>query len=536
MDSLKEITLSDLKKPEVYGDDVDKVKVIQTHISYVFLTGEYAYKIKKPVDFGFLDFSTLEKRRKYCYEELKLNRRLCPEIYLDVVEIKRTSRDHLRIKQKGQTVEYAVKMKQFPQEKIMKNLIDREKIDKKTIETICEILIDFYKSDETSSKIKKYGEVTVIKKNTDENFEQTKNMIGNLIKKDKYDYIKTTTNLFLDKRKNYFKKRIENNHIHDCHGDLHSGNIVVFNNQQICIFDCIEFNKRFRYSDLASDIGFLAMDLDYQNRPYLSSHLIYQYVKKSQDWGIKKILNFYKCYRGYVRGKVTGFKLDDKDIPKEEKKDIKKEAGKYFDLSYYYSNLLNIDLCLKKPVLFLVGGMTGTGKTTLAKKISVDYNAEKISSDIIRKKIVGVDKYERHHEEINKGIYTPNITDKTYHEMNKIALEKIKERKNVVLDATFKNKEKRDKVRKLAEKEKIIFIPIECICPEETVKKWLKKRKKEKTVTDGRLKVYQDQKNTFESFKKEEKPVKLDMSKKSVKYRHKMFNRILKRIQEALEK
>ncbi len=323
-----------IRKPSLYEKNIKNVSVIQTHISYVVLTGKYVYKFKKPVNFGFLDFSTLEKRKYFCEEELRLNKRLCPELYLDVVSINKKNND-FELNGSEEVIDYAVKMKEFPQEKIISNLIKKDKIDKKLIEKICDVLVDFYKKSDRSKEIDSFGAVKIVKKNTDENFEQTESAIGVTISKDVFDFIKNKTNVFLKNNKDVFDKRIADGFICDCHGDLHTGNIVVLNDK-VCIFDCIEFNQRFRYSDIASDIAFLAMDLDYQGYPDLSSYLIKKYVEKSGDLGIFTVLNFYKCYRAYVRGKVTSFILNDPAVASDKKIQAKKTAQRYFELAYSY--------------------------------------------------------------------------------------------------------------------------------------------------------------------------------------------------------
>lgn len=523
------ITLKDLKDPSVFRADKDSVDVIQTHISYVVLTGNYAYKIKKPVDFGFLDFSTLDKRKHFCEEEIKLNNRLCPQLYIGVVSINKNENGELRVNGDGEIVEYAVKMRHFPQNNIMKNLLQKEKIDEPIIENLCNTLVTFYSSQNPSEEIKKFGKKEYIQKNTDENFDQTKDFIDKTISKKRYGYIKKITNNFLDKKEKLFDKRVKNNKIYDCHGDLHSGNIVILDSK-VCIFDCIEFNKRFRYSDVASDIGFLSMDLDFLNHPFLSSYLIKEYIEKSEDKEILTILNFYKCYRAYVRGKVTSFKLDDPNIDKKDRKNTKKTAKKYFDLSNYYAKLLSIELENKKPILFVVGGMTGTGKTTFSLRLSLDYNAARISTDEIRKQLAGVNKYEKHHDDINTGLYSPEKTRETYSKVMEKAKNLLKNNENVVLDATFQKESYRDMAEKIAKETDSIYIPLECFAPEKVVKKWLEERVKKKTVSDGRWEVYQSQKDSFEHFTKEENPIKVDMSKKSYKYRMNIFEKIVNKV------
>lgn len=517
-----------IKNPKFYGKDVNSVEVIQTHISYVVLTGKYAFKIKKAVNFGFLDFSNLAKRKFFCEEEVRLNKRLCPDIYLGVVPITKKDND-LELNGESRVVEYAVKMKEFPQEKIMTKLLEKEEIDEEILEKICDILNNFYKKSMRSKEIDSYGSIKTIKKNTDENFAQTKEVVGITLTKEKFDYIKNATNRFLTKNKDVFEKRIKNGLIRDCHGDLHSGNIVV-SNKSVYIFDCIEFNKRFRYSDIASDIGFLAMDLDFQASPYQSSYFINSYVEKSKDLGIYDVLNFYKCYRAYVRGKVIGFKLNDPHIDKKEKEEIIKIASKYFDLAFYYSMLFYRNLVKSRPIFFITSGLTGTGKTTVAKKISIDYNAHLISTDEIRKELEGIDKFERHHDAYNTVLYSPEKMMNTYEKALKKADKLLKKDESVTLDATFKTKRLRDLAFDIARKNNAIFLILYCMCPEKFVKNYLEKRVKKKSISDGRWEIYLKQKDSFEEFNVKEDFVEIDISNKSYDYQMKVFNEILKKI------
>ena len=514
-----------------YEYPVKSVKVLQTHISFVALTGTHAYKIKKSVNFGFLDFSTLEKRKYYCEEELRLNKRLCPDIYLGVLPI--TQEDHtLKLNGKGTIVDYAVKMKEFPQDSIMTNLLRQGKITEKTIEEMCTLLVDFYQKDTRSAEIDSYGKLSAVKQNIDENFEQTQSVIDITIPKKTYDFLKDANARFFEKKKDVFDKRIHDGRIHDCHGDLHSGNIVV-SNGRIYIFDCIEFNKRFRFCDVASDIGFLAMDLDYQNQPFLSSYLIKRYNERSNDTGIFDVLNFYKSYRAYVRGKVIGFQLNDPHIQEEKKKEIITTAKTYFDLSEYYASLFSLDLALHKPFLFIVTGLTGTGKSTVALKIAVDYHAHQINTDVVRKELAGMDQFERHHDQFNTGLYDPKNIDGTYEKVMEKASGLLNKGENVVVDATFQKKKYRDMAHKVAKENKAIYIMIRCVCPDIVVKKRLDERVKQKSISDGRWEIYQHQKETFEPFTSTESFLEMDTSDDSSLYRKKFFTTLLRTILEA---
>ena len=322
-----------LLTPQAYGEDKGKIELIQTHISFVFLTEKFVYKVKKAVNFGFLDFSTLEKRRFFCEKELEINRRLCPDIYLKVVSINKSN--VIKLGGDGEAVEYALKMKRLPQEKIMTVLLKENKVDAKTIDELAKIIARFHLNAQANDEINEFGSLKIIKTNWDENFAQTKKYVNQTISSTDYQNLKNKVNSFMDLNKPLFEGRISNGKIRDCHGDLHSGNIFI--TDKICIFDAIEFNDRFRYSDVASDVAFLAMDLDFQLRPDLANYFIERYVTYSNDRDLTEVLEFYKCYRAYVRGKVISFRLDDPRISKNEKADATKQAQAYFELAAKYA-------------------------------------------------------------------------------------------------------------------------------------------------------------------------------------------------------
>jgi len=332
------IIIEALKSPDAYNEKVNYVRLLQTHISYIFLTGHYAYKIKKPVNFGFLDFTTLEKRKFYCEEELRLNRRLCGEMYIDVLPIT-ISKGSVKINGSGRTIEYTVKMKELPQETLMSELLKRDKVSMNVMDEIAKILSSFHNRAETNREIESYGSIGTVKFNWDENFDQTREFIGRTIRREDYFFIHRAVQGFLKNRKDLFKLRQRKGRIRECHGDLHSGNIFIAD--RIYIYDAIEFNKRFRYCDVASDIAFLIMDLEFLNKKELSNHFLIKYLEYSDEKeDFLKVLPFYKCYRAYVRGKVTSFKLNDPDITEEEKENSKRIAEKYFQMSRQYAEQL----------------------------------------------------------------------------------------------------------------------------------------------------------------------------------------------------
>ncbi|MCD6593974.1 phosphotransferase [Candidatus Bathyarchaeota archaeon] len=333
---LQKAVINALKRPEAYDEEVLYVKMLQTHISYIFLTGRFAYKIKKPVNFGFLDFTTLDKRKFYCEEEVRLNRRLCGDMYLGVFPIT-SFKGSIKVNGPGNIVEYTVKMRELPQEALMSELLKKEKVSSSVIDEIARILSDFHKKAETSKEIEKYGSIDIVKFNWDENFSQTRSFIGKTIHQKDFYFIRNMVQSFLKSRRNLFELRIKEGKIRECHGDLHSGNIFV-TDDRIYIYDAIEFNKRFRYSDIASDIAFLLMDLEFLGRNDLSDILLNRYLEYSgEKEDFLEVLPFYKCYRAYVRGKVTSFKINDPNISGEEKWESMRIAERYFKMSREYA-------------------------------------------------------------------------------------------------------------------------------------------------------------------------------------------------------
>ncbi len=395
-----------LLKPEAYDEKVEKVELMQTHISFVFLTGKYVYKVKKPVNFEFLDFTTLEKRRFYCEEEVRVNKPLCGDLYLGVVPINR-SQDGIKVKGQGETIEYAVKMRQLPQEAMMTTLLRKNLVTEKNIDDIARLLAEFHSKARTGEGVNEYGSTAQIKANWLQNFEQTRNLRGSLINKKVFDFVEANVLKFMEREVELFEARVARGKIRECHGDVHSGNIFIVNGHrhkpslfcvekswepkdphllrkcsmglgtsehsfcknesvsdshalapskrmhsfrrmrkacersaEIYIFDAIEFNKAFSCSDVAAEVAFLTMDLEFHNKRELANFFVKQYIRYSGDLQLPRLLPFYKCYRAYVRAKVASFKLGDADVMEKEKKEAERLTKRYFDLAYEYAKEL----------------------------------------------------------------------------------------------------------------------------------------------------------------------------------------------------
>ncbi len=332
MSALPEL-IQALLEPRAYPAPPQRVELMQTQMSYVFLADDYVYKIKKPVDFGFLDYTTLENRQFYCQREVELNRRLCPDAYLGVVPVA-SDNGRISIGGEGETEEYAVKMRRLPQEAMMDVLLAAGKVKPEMLAGVAATLVEFHQKAATGGDINNFGGIDTIIQNTDENFTQTEKYIGTTIPRDTYQRIKAYTEGYIKANVPLFSKRVAEGRIKDCHGDLHAAHICFHNG--ICIYDCIEFNDRFRYCDVASEVAFLAMDLDHYGRTDLSDSFVAAYVEISHDEELKQLLNFYKCYRAYVRGKVGSFQYDDPYISAEEKEKAMINARSYFELAESY--------------------------------------------------------------------------------------------------------------------------------------------------------------------------------------------------------
>ncbi len=329
-----------LRAPDAYDEDVEEIELLQTHISYVFLTGDYVYKVKKPVDFGFLDFTTLERRKFYCEEELRVNRRLCEDMYLGVVSINRSSSGKIKIGGEGETVEYAVKMRQMPQERMMTGLLLKGEIGEEVVDEIARLLAEFHETAATGEGVDEYGSAEVITKNWVQNFDQTRELRGSLFDAGEFDFIEKTVLDFIEDNKAFFENRIKEHRIRECHGDVHSGNIFVLSPEEVYIFDAIEFYKAFSCSDVASEIAFLAMDMDFHGRSDLSSYFVDRYIGYSGDEELLFLLPSYKCYRAYVRAKVTSFRLAEPSLEKEERGEVEGLTKRYFTLALRYARSL----------------------------------------------------------------------------------------------------------------------------------------------------------------------------------------------------
>ncbi len=485
--------VASMLNPDFYPHRPKNVQLVQTHISYVFIAGDLVYKVKKPVNYGFLDFTSLDQRRYFCNQELTLNRRLAPEAYLAVEPICEDATGQLRLGEDGgRVVEYAVKMVRLPEGRMLKVLLAERKVGLEKMAAIAEKIAAFHAAAATGGPIDEMGKIDTVRFNCEENFEQTMKYVGSVIAPEKYDFIRDYVSTFIDDERALFEKRVADHRIRDCHGDLHMEHICL--SDGIIIFDCIEFNERFRFSDTASEVAFLAMDLDYNGYVDHAEAFVSAYCRASGDRELLKLLNFYRCYRAYVRAKVTSFRLDDETLSELERETIMASAFRYYDLAFRYAARLS------RPALILNVGLMGSGKSVLARALSPLLDADVIRMDVLRKQMLDIAPSERHYEDFGAGIYSEEVSDQAYALAFKRAEEKLKAGRTVMIDASFKKRHQRGKARELAQRLHVDFFVLECVCPESEIKSRLERRAhKASEASDGRWEIFQAQKADYEA-------------------------------------
>lgn len=485
---LTEEVLDAMSKPGFYPHKVREIRKAETHTAWVFLTGSKAYKLKKPVNFGFLDFSTLDKRKEFCEKEVKLNR-LLSDLYIGVEPITRDEDGRLVISGNGEPLEYIVVMKELPQESLMSSLLKNDKIDYHTIDGLAKEIAKFHKSAETSEEITKEGSLENVRFNWEENFQQTENVKDITLSSERFESIRKNVFRFLENKKEDFRKREKEGFIKYCHGDLHSGNIFIYEDK-IHIFDRIEFNMRFACSDTAADLAFMTMDLDFHSKRELSDFLLMRYLDITQDYSLLKFHDFFRCYRAYVRGKVIGFQLSQNPRDAQE---IKRRASAYFDSAELYASTL-----FSKPRLIVFYGLPGTGKTYLASRTRDWTNAIHIRADVVRRVIAGVSLDEHHYAGFGSDLYSAEISKRVYDYLARQVKLYLSQGQSLIIDATCHKEKNRLELKKAADELGVESFFIRTDAAPEKVREWIEKRKTSDLLSDATLEIYSEMKNKFE--------------------------------------
>jgi aminoglycoside phosphotransferase family enzyme/predicted kinase len=464
------------------------------------MASPFVFKVKKPVNLGFLDFSTLEKRHHFCRREIALNRRLAPEVYLEVVAIYKTT-SGFSFNPEGEVVEYAVKMKELPHGCFLNELLEKNLVGETEINRVISVLCRFYEAETPTPEIEQWGTPEKLKISTDENFTQVEPFIGKTISPAAFEAICHYTNQFYVVNENLFHERIRQRRILDCHGDLHLDHIHL-TPEGATIFDCIEFNDRFRFIDIASDLAFLAMDFDFKGRSDVGNLFLRNAGRELGDAGILKIANFYKCYRASVRGKVDSIQVREKETTNPQKH--KKQAARHFRLALRYA------IAGSGPFVLIVMGRVGTGKSTVAKQLARELEWPVFSSDEIRKTLAGVPLTRRTPPELRAKIYSPQMTRRTYRKVIRDGLAAIgcsrgrrprllESHNGVILDATFSTRALRKSLNDECNKAKVPFQFVELEVDPNEIKKRLKGRdEKTAEASDARFEDFENLSAAYE--------------------------------------
>jgi aminoglycoside phosphotransferase family enzyme/predicted kinase len=464
---------------------------VQTHVSYVFLAGDEVFKLKKPVDLGFCDFTTLEKRRLNSEAEVRLNRRGCPEgVYRGVVRVVRDARGRFRVGGRGEVVDYAVRMKRLPQNRMMDVMLARDEVDFDMIGRVAARLAELHRGAERGPRISRAGGYATQRRNWRENLDGAQAFIGRTLSQARYDRIDAFAEATLREEETLLRRRVAEGWVRDCHGDLRS-DAVCFDPELpggLGIYDCIEFYDRFRYSDTGLDAAFLAMDLDYRGRPDLSDLFIGLYAAAIGDKELPLLLHFWKAYRAIVRGKVESLLLDDRGVAARERSAARRRASAYYRLAEGYARRR------QRPALVIVTGPSGSGKSVLGGALAARLGAALLSTDMLRREL-----YEtgRQGDELDTGIYTPEARERVYSEITRQAERYLAQGRSVVVDGTYIERRQRAPLLRLAGRQRLLLI--ECRTDDAVVRKRQQQRRKEAwTTSEGRYEVYEAQKQRLE--------------------------------------
>lgn len=421
--------------PLSYSHRPRSVRLVQTHGSWVFIATPYVFKVKKPVNLGFLDFSSLKKRRHFCEREVALNRRLSPHTYLGVVEIRKAG-STLSFNGDGRIIDYAVKMRHLSERGFLDRMLERDAVGKVELDRVVELLARFYKNQAPTPEIQQWGRISRLRISTDENFRQTAEFVGSTLTQPAFATIRAWTNQFYRRHQSLFASRIRERRILDCHGDLHSEHIHL-TPKTVSIYDCIEFNDRFRYVDIANDVAFLAMDLDFHGRPDLANYFIRRMAERLADSAMLRLIDFYKCYRAYVRGKVESLHSVTSGVDVTERETSCGLASNYFRLALRYA------VAGSTPMVLVVMGRIASGKSTLAEALGRELGWPVFSSDEVRKSLAGVPKYRRVGPSARRQLYSERMNARTYRVLLTNALDTVRTEAGVIVDATFSRRKQR---------------------------------------------------------------------------------------------
>jgi len=499
--------------PEFYKHLVDHIELIETHISWVFLTGRFAYKIKKPVDFGFLNFTQLEQRRFYCQQELILNSRFAPKIYLEVLAITQSensqSEKNLSLSGQGEIIDYAIKMLQFDNNYLLDKLVKTHQIEFYHIDDLSDVVADFHEKIKIAGSELVFGSTDEVIKPVEENFSILGKILAEIPVNVSINPLLNTNELcsgLIELKALHIQMlsmfhaicphllaRKKEGHIRECHGDLHLGNITLIENK-IQLFDGIEFNDSFRWIDTMSDLAFLIMDLQDHKQIVFANHLLNRYLLNTGDYSGLRVLKFYQLYRATVKAKVAALRMQQQRDELIAYESSANDLINYLDLAKSYTQ---IDINKDKIFLAISFGLSGSGKSRVCSQLADQSGAIQLCSDVERKRLFST---------TSEELYSDTTTLKTYTHLMKLSELVLNAGYSVIVDATFLNKKWRQKFHLIAEKQQIPFHILSCSATQKTIKQRLILRKNEMNqISDADISVMKHQLETMDNLDSDEK-------------------------------
>ena len=477
------------------------VDVVQTHISWVFLAGDEVFKLKKPVHFSFLDFSALERRRHFCHEEVRLNRRLAPDVYVGVVGLCcQDGAFAFCAEDDAAACEYAVRMRRLPHERLLPQLLARRAVDASTIDAIVARLVEFHSQADHGPAVRAAAEPARVVAQMRDDFAEMNRFRGVTVDPGDDDRIRSFCIAGVERRAELLRARSAAGRVRDGHGDLHAEHICLRTEQDggIAIFDCIEFDPALRCRDVAAEIAFLAMDLEFRGRPDLARSLVGRYAECSGDPELPTLVPLFACHRAYIRGKVDSLKSAADEVGADAREEARASARRHFALAHRYT-------WSERPGLIVINGLSGTGKSTLARALAARTGFAHLASDEIRKQIAGLTATSRVGARDEAWLYSGEMSARTYAKMYARAAAELARGGGVIVDATFQRRVDRDAARDLARDAGRTVLFVECSTDEATVVRRLRERARANDdASDADEIVYRAQRAAYQPYAEDE--------------------------------
>ncbi len=485
--------IQSLLKPTPYSHSCSHIELIETHISWIILTGEFAYKIKKPVNFGFLDFTSLSARKQYCEAELNLNSRSAPELYIEVLAIGGSPTNPILGAKKeeanGEIFEYAIKMHQFKTAELFSELDASKTLSFQHIDELADRVATFHKAAPTAPEETDFGSPEKLLMPAEQNFEQIRERLSDPKHLEQLAHLEEWTLSTFAILSDTMRQRKAQGYVRECHGDLHLKNITLFKDR-VTLFDCIEFNDGFRWVDVMSDMAFLVMDLEERGLAAYANRFLNHYLEETGDYSGLRLLPFYKAYRAIVRAKISLFEMEDFRDQPEVLERLWKKYQSYIDLAESCSALPN-------RFLLTMHGVAGTGKSTVALRLVDKLGAIRIRSDVERKRLFEFDPYKHPDTELASRLYSEEATALTYEKLARLATHILNAGLSVIVDATNLQKWQRDFLQNVADDHGVPMVIADCQAAMSVIQSWIEQRANtEEDASDASFEVASRQMKT----------------------------------------